>query len=394
MSIEERIRDALSRRAAQERPSENAWPAIQDRLRRHRWRTTVSGVLVASLTVGGFAAGLYWLWGKFQAVEIPRTSQADVAQSGTAEISVGGFPSAAAVGEGRVWVVVQMPDRSPDHWLLRVDSETNEVLGMTPLGSSGADVTIDAGTVWVLSYEDETGSVLLRVDAQAGAVTERIPLQCRGSCGATSVAAEGASVWVTLESASRSGELVRIDPASNQIDARIPVEGWPREVAIGEDAVWVFAITHFGQATVEGASLLKVDAQTNRIIETLFPGELVPASGNRSPDALAVGSNALWIPGKDESGEARTRVLRINPATNEIVGSPVYVTGAFNPFGAVDGGVWFWNGGRISHIDARTMDVDASIRLEAPAVDAVIDLQQNAIWVVNYKNTVTRIPLP
>jgi hypothetical protein len=90
-------------------------------------------------------------------------------------------------------------------------------------------------------------------------------------------------------------------------------------------------------------------------------------------------------------------VLRIDPATDRIVGDPVSMP-FFYPFAFWDGGIWFvGEESTVSQLNAGTLEVEASIQVTAVAQDstvhAALDAATGTIWVANYENTITRVDL-
>ena len=85
------------------------------------------------------------------------------------------------------------------------------------------------------------------------------------------------------------------------VAARIPVAG-ASSLAATDGAVWI-------AASGQGAStLVRVDPATNQIIDTIDLGTL------GTPDSVAIGFGSIWV-----SSSASGGVLRIDPATGEIV---------------------------------------------------------------------------
>lgn len=161
----------------------------------------------------------------------------------TAEIAVGQFPQEVAVGEGAVWVTVNDAD-APERWFVaRIDPATNRVTDEVDLRDA-VDVAVGAGSVWAITYDGTTGWAVARIDPTLRTITGVIPLDCHRGCGATQVAATDDAVWVTSSpDSSERGEVIRIDPLTNQVAARIGVTGDPRDLAVGEGGVWVYALS-------------------------------------------------------------------------------------------------------------------------------------------------------
>ncbi|MGH2656089.1 MAG: TolB family protein [Actinomycetota bacterium] len=64
-----------------------------------------------------------------------------------------------AVGEGSVWVPLHEPGGVGPASILRIDSATNEVVAEIPVPGGPADLTVGAGSVWVVGYGEGRGHV-------------------------------------------------------------------------------------------------------------------------------------------------------------------------------------------------------------------------------------------
>lgn len=208
------------------------------------------------------------------------------------------------------------------------------------------------------------------------------------------VAVDSTSVWLTREDGEgRSGEVIRIDPSTNEIVARIPVEGRIRDIVVGEGGVWV----HDSTSTLrEGPSLIHMDPVSERVVGRI-PGLAV--------GDVAAGPGVVWFQGWLSSIDPsvgtgagdRLLALRIDPATDQLVGAPIRLDW-FRPFAVEEGGVWFVDQGpSISLLNTRTFEVDHSVPVEPVATDSAIhaafDPSARTIWVANYEDTITRIDL-
>lgn len=256
----------------------------------------------------------------------------------------------------------------------------------------------------MLSYKDGGGAVLLRIDPQTNAVAETIPLDCVADleppeCFAVNVAVDEDGVWVTLSAdPGRGGEIVHIDPATSEIVARIPIDnGSPRDVVVGEGAVWVYVL-----GSAEGSSLVRIDPQTYGVTAILLRHQLLPAGGDEMPPVVAIGAGDVWVTREQLQGDSapgETLAVRIDAQTNEVIGesqnlTPESGTSVF-PFAVGEGGLWFFGGGDagIRRLNAQTLQVDESVDLEGHAIDALLDPTAGTIWVASYEGPVIRIDL-
>lgn len=307
----------------------------------------------------------------------------------TARIPVGSFPRDVAVGAGSVWVSVNdFDDGEPEtHSVVRIDPATNEIVATIPVSSAG-HLAFGSDAVWAIDSM-EGADVLVRIDPDSNRVVATVPV---GRL-AFDVVVDASGVWVTRDIDSRSGEVIRIDPTTNEIVARIPVEGRIRDVVVGEGGVWVVDST--STLRVE-PSLIHIDPETNEVVATL-PGL---AALN-----VATGDGLVWIqgwlstvdPGVGTGTGDRPLALRLDPATDRIVGDPLPIEW-FSPFAFGEGGVWFvGEGPAVSRLNTQTLKVDHSVAVDAVAQDstvhAALDISSGTIWVANYEDTITRIDL-
>jgi DNA-binding beta-propeller fold protein YncE len=307
-----------------------------------------------------------------------------------ARIEVGTAPAAIAAGEDGVWVAVNEPQTAEGWVVARIDPRTNEVTDRIPLFEA-TEVAVGAGSVWASGRDRGSGQVLVRINPRRVAVSAQIELGCT-RCHLDQIAATPGAIWMTVAHVDdfSSGEVFRVDPATNRVVARIPIEGNPRDLAVGEGAVWVYSLTHFEGCCVAGGTLFRIDSATNAVTATLLPGQVPPHAGISTPPVVVGTGGYAWtsrLPGE---------LVRINQATNRV--EEVGISGPFYPFGVGEGGVWFRGGTEdaepvIGRLNTTTLDVDASVPLDSTAIDATLDAETDTIWVADYERWVTRIDL-
>jgi hypothetical protein len=331
----------------------------------------------------------------------PRTSAVDLDPRITAEIPVGQFPQEIAVGEGAVWVTVNDAN-PPERWFVaRIDPGTNEVTNEIEVFEAH-DVAVGSGTVWVTGRDRELGPALFRLDPLGGEVAATIPLHC-GRCHPDQVVATEAAVWLTASTAfPDSGQVIGVDPVTNEIVWRTTVPGDPRDLVAGEGGVWVYSLTHFTKQSVAGGTIYRLDPVTGEVVATLLEGRVPPASGVNGPPVLVAGHGFVWTsiaPGRPiVLGSDRTGIVRIDPATNEIVGQPLSLGTLFFPFSVEGGGVWFRRGSEaaeplISRIDPATLRVQDLLALEDTVLDGAVDPATGSMWLTTYQDSVIRVDL-
>jgi hypothetical protein len=358
----------------------------------------IASVVALALAAGGLVLVSRAFFGGQERPIIGSTAGEGVEPRITAEIEVGQFPQEVAIGEGAVWITVNDAD-PPERWFVaRIDPATNRVTDEIDLPDA-VDVAVGSGSIWAITYDETTGWAVARIDPNRRDVVDVIALDCDAGCGPSQVAATDDAVWVTLTHQSPDrGEIVRIDPAMDQVAARIAVSGDPRDIAIGEGAVWVYALTHFEERSVVGGSLYRVDPSSNAVSAALMEGEIPPVAGVSGPPVLTVGDGYVWTIRLVEKGPDE-ELVRIDPRTDEVEG--LGILGTFHPFGVWDGGVWLRSSRHpgsvlpvaISRLDTETLELDESVDLDELAVDAALDPTAGTIWLATYEGPVVRIDL-
>src|SRR5262249_9293861 len=126
--------------------------------------------------------------------------------------------------------------------VVRIDTATGKVIGVTPVGKGPEAVAVGGGTVFVHNWTDGTVS---KLDLLTGSVRDTVGLP--GSAPphpARTIAADAGGAWV-VQSAPEGGVLTHIR-AGRLLPEEITFPGAPSTVAIGMNAVWV------GVRTLEG----------------------------------------------------------------------------------------------------------------------------------------------
>lgn len=333
-------------------------------------------------------------WLPAGAIEVTDTSTPPPAVSPrvTATIPVGSFPRDVAVGAGAVWVSVNdfNAGEPETHSVVRIDPATNEIVATIPVRTAG-NLAVGSDAVWTFDSVDGPQDTVVRIDPTTNQVVGTIP----AGPYASDVAVDASGVWVTrdIDGRGQSGEVIRIDPATNGIVARIPVEGRIRDVVVGEGGVWVVDST---STLRREPSLIHIDPEANDVVAT------IPGLAGLN---VATGGGLVWIqgwlstidPGVGTGAGDRPLALRIDPATDQIIGDPIPME-FFYPFAFWEGGIWFvGEEAAISRLNTGTLEVDHSVAVDAVAQDltmhAALDTSTGTIWVANYQETITRIDL-
>jgi hypothetical protein len=212
-----------------------------------------------------------------------------------------------AAGPAGVWVLRGSGGAGRAR-LLRVDSQTDEVVAATPILPRVAYVhAAGDGTVWVARLATTVGEddELLQVDPASGVIVRTIPLPAIEAGGRVeAMVAAGGAVWI----ADSAGRLLRVDTASGRVRT-IPPSGRDRPIvglaAVG-GGIWVASRTVLQRLHPEdGRVTLQVSDPALR--------QALPADG------LAAGAGALWLVGGGDEGS--DRLVRVDPVRGWVVGS-------------------------------------------------------------------------
>ena len=178
--------------------------------------------------------------------------------------------------------------------------------------------------------------------AEHSQIEARIPLPQGGGA----VAFGDGSIWVinTVEH-----NVLRIEmETGTAATSPIPLDFEPKEIAYGEDAVWV--------CSADRLWLARIDPQSNEVVAEIDLSALkIP---NFNFVTMAAGEGAVWL-------TDQLNVIQIDPQTNQIVGEPL-PAGEEIIVAALGHGT-LWTGshddGMITRVDAKTHRVVAKIEM-------------------------------
>ena len=128
--------------------------------------------------------------------------------------------------------------------------------------------------------------------------TDRLKTNARRGWGA---------VWASVDNADGGPDdhaLVRIDPETNEIVDSLPLPE-AGDLAVGEGSVWVLS-----RAASEGA-IIRIDALKGAIAATIPVGDQL--------SNIAIAEGAVWVTRANDANPPSGEVVRVDPATNEIV---------------------------------------------------------------------------
>jgi streptogramin lyase len=327
--IAARLRLALEQEAARHELSAGAWPQIERRLRRQPWRRAGIAAVCSALLAAAVTAAPY-LW---HAVSSPAPGHphpaAQLVIAGRTRLSPG--ITKVVTGYGGVWV------HGPG-LIYRVDPATGKTVTTIPAGGTGVklgDIAAGAGAVWITRTDSHPG--VYRVDPRRNRITAfiRLPLVPTG------ITAAYGQVWVT-EPRQGPGIVVRIDPRTGQVSGSpITVGAAPGRIVAGFRALWVTGGTDTswlsrinpatGAVTRILANIDRVDAvgagslwviPTRGGIQRIDPVTGLATATIRLPDAAGV---TFWAGSAWAAAEPPGTIVRVEPASNRILGKPVPV---------------------------------------------------------------------
>jgi hypothetical protein len=247
-----------------------------------------------------------------------------------------------------------------------------------PLPGRPTDVALSNGTAWV-STVDSTS--VTGVSARTRSITRAVPLAGR----ADAVAAGAGSVWVAD---GRRGVVSRIPLGYERVTQRFrfrpsahavrPVgrlRGSRASLAVGADLVWLANGTR---------QVMRIDTGSGQVSRIAAPVRI---------DAVAAGGGRVWAVGSRAATvfriDADARRLGTRVALGEGSG------GAQFPIAIAATGFGLWvldgNGGVVTRLDPRTLQVAATTRLAIDQVPSDIAASGRTAWVSNGDGSLSRI---
>jgi hypothetical protein len=309
--------------------------------------------------------------------------------TGVFDVGLHGHVSGLTYGLGSLWVDGYEEPTGPGH-VLRLDPVTGERLADISIGSlapgwevGGGGLAVGDGAVWVVGTEevpsDAPGvfagidSVLVRIDPSTNRVDDRIVL---GGKVAADIAIDADAVWVMFGGDDDRMVIARVDPTTDEVVATIPLPESYGHYLFSVDGA-ILAFTNETTDTIGDSVIEVVDPSTNTLAASIPLGAYVwPGAGDRS----------VWA----SSGRI---VERIDPTSGDIVGMwPLESTGDALRVGA--GGIWsIGPRGRssVSRWNPMLHAVDLSVELPTGATPNVMTSSSDAVWVLSFEGTVTRI---
>ena len=263
------------------------------------------------------------------------------------------------------------PIRVAPNTLAAIDTHTNRLAGVVPVGLRPGAVTFGSGSVWVANLDDQTVS---RVDP--GTLHTLRTITVAGPPTALAASADG--VWVVESNVnpdtgpSTSSVLVgRVDPAFNSLGPAVPIgnviPSGPGAIAAQGSTVWVAPSTGL---------LTRLNAVTGGIAKQLDP--------SASPSGIVIGAGAIWL--ADSTADS---VVRVDPTG---VRTPIAVGDGPTGITVGGGGVWV-----VDSLDDAVVRIDPDARSVTAKIPvgrspAGVAFGAGSVWVANSGDgTVTRI---
>jgi DNA-binding beta-propeller fold protein YncE len=342
------LRLALDRASARHEISPDAWSEIECRLRRRTWRRW--GIAAACIAIASAATVTPFLWHTISgpladhphpwpASQLALVSRTHLSR-GVTHVTAGyggvwvvglgvidridpatakpvatipvpgvGELNHIAAGAGAVWVT---SDGGGRFGVYRIDPRHNRVTSFIRLQPNPIGITVAFGRVWVTVPKSGPG-IVLRIDPRTNRVSGP-PI--RVGTGAAQVVAGFGALWVT--NGNGNGSVSRINPATGAVTRTLA--NIPDVNAVGAGSLWVMP-NHGG--------IQRVDPATGQVTATI-----------RLPNAVGV---VFWAGSAWMSIAPPGTVVRIDPATNRIVGkaaragtSPIYIAAGPSGLWVVD----------------------------------------------------------
>lgn len=277
---------------------------------------------VRNSTAMAVGAGSLWManadYGTITEVDLPESKVEAVIEVNSNPKSAPGEsdPQSVAASGDQIWFT----DRARKA-VSRIDPETNRIVERIPVGIAAYDIAIDGDTLWVTDLER---GVVVLVDASTNRVVERIDVPA-----AAGISVGSGSVWVVEFGAflDKPSKLARIDPQTNEVVKEIPIASTnPQDIAYGAGGAWIAN----GCCVPHSLSVSHVDPNTNKEVATIDTG--------LETYGVAVASGSVWATGSKVNCPSCGALMRIDPATDKIVGK-TNVRGA-SGVAATDDAVW------------------------------------------------------
>ena len=323
-----------------------------------RWPLAVAAAILAAVAVGllGYvlsrdSASAPTTTGRLVRID-PSTN--DVAKT----IPVGNAPNAVAVGPTGVWVA-----NRADGTVWRIDPMTNAVSLKTSAHGEPTDLAVTDTRAFVVNGPQDANITV--IDGATGREENVIGPGGGFFQGSGAVGAREDTVWV----GGADRRVSRLDVVTAKLEDPLFM---PPPADEGSDAYFSGVAVADGDVWVVGDPLdhrlWRIDATTGKLAATVR----LPFA----PKDVAVGEDGVWV-----SSQLDDTVSRIDPETGSVTDTTPVGAGA-SGVAVGHGSVWVANSidGTISRVDAHTVEVTDTIDVDGGAVDVAVG--DDAVWVV------------
>jgi len=294
--------------------------------------TTTLELEPAGIAVG---PGALWLWseetGRVMRLDTATNQVVATIKIGNPNLAPYGSPKDVVVDGETVWVA----DASGSA-VVRIDTQTNKIAERISLDNvklaDGSHIfapfglALNGNTLWVSDFDLNT---VIRIDT----TSKKVVAVIEGVLHPEGLAVSDGAVWAVQH---RSQSLVRIDPATNAIVETVHLVGGTSSggtcgmcldwAVASEDSIWV--------PMDRGWAIARIDPQTNKSV--------TPVTFNSNVRDVAIGENAIWVVGSlapdAECAKYPSFLARIDPRSNALVGQ-LTIPCAFS-VAVSDGDVW------------------------------------------------------
>jgi streptogramin lyase len=249
-----------------------------------------------------------------------------------------GAPTAVAYADGALWCAVQPGSGVLVGSLVKVSaaSEMPEDKAVPlPPAVRPYLLAVGADGIWLAA-----GPRLWKIDPTTGMPDMTVSLV--GT--ATAVLDTAGSVWVTVTTA-QGGRLVRVDPTTGVVAAQALVGPSPSALTVADGLAWV---TDSLDQSILRFAVGRVDVRQTGTIQ-------LPRSSVSAPTQITVTAGRVWV-------YERGRVLRIDPATDRVIGTTSLAPASGGTIAAGTHGVWVITRTRRHHLGAvRLLDPQSGV---------------------------------
>jgi hypothetical protein len=189
----------------------------------------------------------------------------------------------------------------------------------------------------------------------------------KGEISAYGVEADGAALWVY---SGDTGDLVRIDPPSNKVIATIPNQIGTSDVSYGASSAW-------SCNRGDSKGLMRLNSQTNQA-ETQIDVSMYMGFSCAAVVAL---TRAIWTVELILGDGSSVHLERLDPATKTTTATILVPDTDAYHFAAVEAGVWVWGPDEgLLRIDPHTNQIVGSLPMQG---GAAVALGAGSIWCAN-----------